>query len=53
MENSDVPGCNGGSSMPKWDFCYRHYDTFGPLVLVAETPPAADLLGVCEGDCGK
>jgi hypothetical protein len=51
QEASEVPGCLGGSLIAIFDFCYRHYPNYGPLVYVSDSPAAK--LGACQGDCGK
>ena len=51
QEASEVPGCLGGSLIAIFDFCYRHYPNYGPLVYVSDSPAAK--LGACQGDCGE
>ena len=51
QEATEVPGCLGGSSIATFDFCYRHYPNYGPLVFVSDRPTAK--LGACQGDCGE
>lgn len=42
-----VPGCAGEGSSG-YDYCYKHYPTYGPLVLIGDGYTG---LKVCEGDC--
>jgi hypothetical protein len=50
LEMTEVPFCNGGSSIATFDFCYRHSGYYGALNFVGDTPTFK--LPACWGDCG-